>query len=114
DIIDAHQLGATLPAADREDLRKLNTKAEVGTWTLLKVEEYEHLVLVYRSMHNATVLGGTLPTELLSLIFAFATVPHGWTSERMALRLLRVCRRWREVALGCSEIWANALNIGTF
>ncbi|KAH9914499.1 uncharacterized protein BXZ73DRAFT_54950, partial [Epithele typhae] len=114
--IDAHQLGVTLPAADREDLRKLNTKAEVRTWTLLKAEEHERLALVYRSMHNTTVtLSNTFPAELLSLIFAFATAPDGSTpSDRMALRLLRICRCWREVALGCSEIWANALDTGTF
>ncbi|KAH9914497.1 uncharacterized protein BXZ73DRAFT_81640 [Epithele typhae] len=112
---DAYQVGVTLPEADREDLRKLNTKAEVRTWTLLKAEEHERLMLVYRSMHNATVLCGTLPTELLSLIFVFATATT-WlgTRSRVALRLLCVCRRWREVALGCSEIWANTLDTGTF
>ncbi|KAL0576440.1 hypothetical protein V5O48_005545 [Marasmius crinis-equi] len=52
-----------------------------------------------------------LPSEILRRIFGFASgqnsfgYPLGWRSP--AFTLSSVCSRWREIALGSSEIWSN-------
>ncbi|KAJ7220748.1 hypothetical protein GGX14DRAFT_339248, partial [Mycena pura] len=50
----------------------------------------------------------TLPNEIVSRIFVDCLPGHGRVrpSERMApLLLARICRCWRDIALGTCELW---------
>ncbi|KAG2037884.1 hypothetical protein BDR03DRAFT_955777 [Suillus americanus] len=67
------------------------------------------------NLHNKRVSPlWRLPTEVLSQIFCHCLWqilgPHGlnpiWPSQRIAPMLLtRVCRRWREIAMGMPNLW---------
>jgi hypothetical protein len=46
-----------------------------------------------------------IPDEILSKIFMI----HVWSNLDALQRVLRVCRRWHAVAMGCSSLWGRIL-----
>ncbi|KAJ7782019.1 hypothetical protein DFH07DRAFT_1055521 [Mycena maculata] len=56
---------------------------------------------------NSIALVTRLPPEILAHIFLLC-VPNSWCKDLdWPLVTTRIIRRWREVALGCPELWAN-------
>nr|GAT53102.1 predicted protein [Mycena chlorophos] len=110
--------------------------SSLAAWVLLKavvaryeqsqrrVEQQRQMVQLAQrleTLHHRHRGLSNLPVELMSEIFCFATIPswpYDWDdtvppSSRHSGRgtqpfnLLRVCRRWRQIALTTPELWAT-------
>ncbi|KAF7294256.1 F-box domain-containing protein [Mycena chlorophos] len=82
-----------------------------------RVEQQRQMVQLAQRLHRGL---SNLPVELMSEIFCFATIPswpYDWEDtvpsiwnrggDTQPFNLLRVCRRWRQIALTTPELWAT-------
>ncbi|TCD69063.1 hypothetical protein EIP91_008961 [Steccherinum ochraceum] len=58
-----------------------------------------------RSQLNACAPVARIPTEILQEIFRLATDATKGSASNLVLG--QICRHWRDVALGCGNIWSN-------
>ncbi|KJA16788.1 hypothetical protein HYPSUDRAFT_219281 [Hypholoma sublateritium FD-334 SS-4] len=81
----------------------------------------QRAVIVKRQLENDDLPISSLPDDVLEIIFLMATPLHRGhaivsihaldyrVKLQTALAVSRVCRRWRQVALACTLLWANCL-----
>ncbi|TFK68993.1 hypothetical protein BDN72DRAFT_741733, partial [Pluteus cervinus] len=62
-----------------------------------------------RVQRNSLLPISTLPTEVLTEIFALCRIheDYGWIEMQNLLPVTWVCHQWREVALSCATLWAH-------
>ena len=63
--------------------------------------------------HNTLVPISVLPDEILSRVFHFLVLEAPPLSGRPWIRITHVCRRWRQVAIDDSSLWARIWGIPT-
>ena len=73
---------------------------------------------ILHSLRNALAPISLLPPEVLSRVFHFIPppelLPFGLVEQRLdRIRVTRVCRLWRQVALGDSSLWARISGVPT-
>ncbi|KAK6992256.1 F-box domain-containing protein [Favolaschia claudopus] len=67
-----------------------------------EILKYQEEIRALRSRRNALSLIGRLPPEMLSRVFMFCQRDgHLWIRE-----VSHICRYWREVAIGCPNLWS--------
>ncbi|KAF5333243.1 hypothetical protein D9611_002779 [Ephemerocybe angulata] len=100
------------------ELRKLETSRNAPTSEHhgdldQQIPDLQSEILTLKTRRNGATTTCRLPAEILSLIFlAFYSMSSKDltqpVSERVDwLRCTFVCHRWREVALGCAELWTT-------
>lgn len=108
------QLAASLPHEDQTTLDMLKDASMVPQWALSRVDYHrkemveliagiEKSIATLHSIYNTTLPIHRLPVEILMHIFA---------DRRLLdpkLRLMQVCRYWREVVIATPRFWANAI-----
>jgi hypothetical protein len=62
---------------------------------------------------NTLVPISVLPPEILSLVFHFLVLDEPPLSRKPWIRVTHVCRRWRQVAIDDSSLWARIWGIPT-
>jgi len=74
------------------------------------IDAAKRLILSMLARHNALVPISVLPAEILARIFhfnAFSAQPYSPTLRLGWVSVTHVCRRWRQVALDDSTLWAH-------
>lgn len=87
--------------------RKL--KAGGTGWKKRGKAKYERLAAMH--INELAPINAQLPAEILAEVFIHC-VPQSCrdlNSDLSWIRVSQVCRHWREVALGCPELWANII-----
>lgn len=76
---------------------------------LIDQEINKHLCIVANLKHrqNSLLPISRLPNEILIAIFLQVTRNRRKTTHKVSLKLLHVCKRWQEVALGYNLLWSH-------
>ncbi|KAG6917527.1 hypothetical protein DXG01_002159 [Tephrocybe rancida] len=63
-------------------------------------------IIRLKSHHNSLSLIARLPPEVLSTVFGWLPTMTGKCTGTPWIRVSFVCKDWREIALGCPELWS--------
>ncbi|KAF8147750.1 hypothetical protein K438DRAFT_458161 [Mycena galopus ATCC 62051] len=100
-----------LSAIDEERAQKMRLEARIAAVeSLLKalMADYDKIEEKIRTYEGSFSLLRRIPTELLSLIFVFASTSTPWVPQDPApWTASQVCRRWRAITLFQSTFWAS-------
>ena len=106
--------GFRLLQDDRTSLNKLTTLTEIQEWVLFRAAEYHSLAQSLRSLHNASVpINRRLPPEVFMDIFSLLSNADLYgcdASKYCMLKLLHVCRHWRQIIMQTPSFWASVFN----
>ncbi|KAF5329016.1 hypothetical protein D9611_013860 [Ephemerocybe angulata] len=83
----------------------------------LRLRELQLEKQALRTAHNATTQICSLPDDVLSLIFLDLAsmeaeprvIRHCFAKKQSWVPQTNICRRWREVAIGCASLWTSPL-----
>ncbi|KAJ3547113.1 hypothetical protein NMY22_g1775 [Coprinellus aureogranulatus] len=82
-------------------------KAELGR-IAQRLLELEAEIQVLRAHYNTKLPIAQLPSEVLCEIFVYVTLVEESKRETQCRFFMgQVCRRWRKIALDCTELWAD-------
>ncbi|KII87393.1 hypothetical protein PLICRDRAFT_254111 [Plicaturopsis crispa FD-325 SS-3] len=71
-----------------------------------KILRLERSIRALKSRRNNFALVSNIPPEVLLEIFFFCSAQAALESSGEWIAVTRVCRQWRNVALGCSRLWS--------
>ncbi|KAF5333438.1 hypothetical protein D9611_002737 [Ephemerocybe angulata] len=77
----------------------------------LRLHEIQLEKQALRTAHNSTTKICSLPDEVLSRIFLdlqeLASIERRGAKKQSWVSKTNICRRWREVAIGCASLWTS-------
>ena len=100
DSISFPDYARVLPQEERAPLLGLS-RSEIFSWAESRAEVYCRILNAFRSIRNDAIAIHSLPTEILSDIFA-----RCWHNKQ-SFRIAHVCRRWRAVVLRTPAFWRD-------